>query len=171
MGCGKTVQVLSLLSGLLRKTGTGIDVQRIDRRQRAVKSFVIKEQQAQELALKRGELLPSRPNMTFEGLKDLDSFPSDWWPILIVVPPTLIENWKNEFAMFTNISAVYYTGKNRASALTRLVHGMAEVLVTTKALFQQKRDFAELNSIPIQWKLVVIDEFHTWKVRSLWLAL
>jgi SNF2 family DNA or RNA helicase len=96
-----------------------------------------------------------------DWLKELQ-MPDEWYPTLIVVPPTVINNWKNEFAKFTHFSVASYVGDKREQALEQLKNGSAEVLLTSKSLFAQKEDFRELNKVP--WKLVVIDEFHLFKV-------
>lgn len=88
-----------------------------------------------------------------------------WYPVLILVPPTLIENWKNEFKKFAHFSVAVYRDKNRAKALKQLCNGTAEVLLTGHSTFRSEKDFKELNKVA--WKLVVIDEFHMFKVRSL----
>ena len=94
----------------------------------------------------------------------------EWYPVLIVVPPTTIENWKNEFARFTHFAVATYQGDQREKAMERLSDGTAEILLTARSLLQQKESFKQLNKI--SWKLVIIDEFHLFKVSKLyWLSL
>eukprot|EP00934_Nitzschia_sp_Nitz4_P000067 Nitzschia sp. Nitz4//scaffold38_size140716//41140//46477//NITZ4_003135-RA/size140716-augustus-gene-0.121-mRNA-1//1//CDS//3329550042//67//frame0 len=163
MGCGKTVQVLALLLALFRKRGTGLDVMQLARRRKIIDKWLEEERLVQEEALRKGQPAIQSSAKHHSELCESLELPEHWWPILIIVPPTLIENWKNEIARFTHFTLALYTGKDRDAALTQLVKGSAEVLLTTKALFQQAGTFQELNSIPHKWRLVIIDEFHTWK--------
>lgn len=52
----------------------------------------------------------------------------------------------------------------RNQALQKLRDGRAEVLIAAKSLFQEQSSSRDLNEI--KWKLVVIDEFHTFKVSD-----
>lgn len=59
--------------------------------------------------------------------------------------------------------AVYSGDKRfRDMELEKLRDGRAEVLIAAKSMFQSHSSFQPLNAI--RWKLVVIDEFHTFKV-------
>lgn len=163
MGCGKTVQVLGLLLALFGKVGTGQDVVNIRKRLELVRMKMESERQDKEAALQQGQIISSKQSLSQSDLCTRLLLPEKWWPVLIVVPPTLVENWKNEFSKFTHFSVAYYVGNQRDLELSRLIHGSAEILLTTKALFQQAASFQELNSIPHKWRLIVIDEYHTWK--------
>jgi hypothetical protein len=74
-------------------------------------------------------------------------------------------SWKNEFATFSNFAVAVYSGDKRFRdmELEKLRDGRAEVLIVAKSMFQSRSSFQPLDTI--RWKLVVIDEFHTFKVR------
>jgi SNF2 family DNA or RNA helicase len=160
MGCGKTVQTLGLLSALYSKTGTGLDLLKMDRRRKLVREKMQARRKEREEALLQGQVLAE---LAPDWIEDLHL--PEWYPVLIVVPPTLMANWRNEFAKFTHFSVAFYEGPKREQALEQLKNGMAEVLVTSKALFMQKESFRALNQV--YWKLVIIDEFHHYKVSQL----
>lgn len=163
MGCGKTVQVMSLLSALFEKTGTALDVLAIQKRKELVKAFVQQRKRDVETALLQGRVMEASKSQDFSITQEMQ-LPARWWPVLIVVPPTVLENWQNEFARFTHFSVAIYSDRGRDAALAQVTSGMAEVLLTKRSTYANPTDFQALNSIPVKWKLVVIDEFHIWKV-------
>jgi hypothetical protein len=166
MGCGKTVQVMSLLAALFEKTGTGLDVQKIQRRQEQLKTQLQQRKREEDEALMQGRLL-ERSRSTALSTTQIQGLelPERWWPVLIVVPPTVLDNWKKEIAQFTHFSVACYSGTGKENALKQVACGMAEIMLTKRSMFQQAADFRELNSMPVKWKLVIIDEFHVFKVR------
>ncbi len=165
MGCGKTVQVMSLLSALFNKTGTGLDVLNIEKRKQLVKAKVQEQKCEEEKALLQGRGLKASKTNVASRTQELE-LPARWWPVLIVVPPTVLENWKNEFARFTHFSVATYSDRGRDAALAQITSGMADVMLTKRSTFANPSDFDAMNSIPVKWKLVIIDEFHVWKVRD-----
>ena len=86
---------------------------------------------------------------------------SPWNPVMIIVPPTIIDTWKNAFETFSYFSVSFYSGKTRVKALESVLHGSVEVLVVPKSAFQTESHLGELEKV--QWKLIVIDEFHNFK--------
>jgi len=160
MGLGKTVQVIGLLSALFEKTGTGIDLLMIHRRNNTIMQQRERAIREEEKANLEGRLyIPKKLDA-----KSLD-LPS-WYPVLIIVPPSVVENWKNEFERFSNFAVAIFSGKRaeRNRALDKLRDGRAEVLIAAKSLFQEKSGAKDLNEI--SWKLVIIDEFHTFKNKA-----
>jgi SNF2 family DNA or RNA helicase len=166
MGCGKTVQVMSLLSALFAKTGTGLDVQKIHNRKKLIKARVQRQKQQEEQALLEGRVSEACQVKNLANIEELQ-LPQRWWPVLIVVPPTVLENWENEFARFTHFSVATYADKGRDVALSQIISGMAEVMLTKRSTYANPDDFHAINSIPLKWKLVIIDEFHIWKVSDI----
>ena len=131
------------------------------RRRRHIVSEKLKAIRAQrEQALLQGRMITVN---TLEDWK-MDLNMPDWYPVLIIVPPTTLQNWRNEFASWTHFGVAAYIGEGRDQALEKVRRGSAEVLLTAKSLFMQQAGFKELNTIP--WKLVIIDEFHLFKVRK-----
>ena len=86
---------------------------------------------------------------------------SPWTPVMIVVPPTIVDTWKNAFEMFSYFSVAFYSSKTRVKAIDSVLHGSAEVLVVPKSAFQGESHLRELEKV--HWKLIVIDEFHNFK--------
>ena len=170
MGCGKTVQVLGLLSALFEKTGTGADVWQIQRRQELIRAEVQQQNRDEEAALQQGRILNpehSKSSLILSPKMQQElQLPARWWPSLIVVPATVMENWQNEIAKFTHFSVACYDGKtkDKDNAVVQLCSGIAEIMLIKRSTFQDATYFREINSMPVRWKLVIIDEFHTWKV-------
>ncbi len=54
-----------------------------------------------------------------------------------------------------------YCGQSRENAIERIKAGLDFILITGKSLFTRDLDFC--NFVCIQWKLVVVDEFHEYK--------
>ena len=72
-------------------------------------------------------------------------------------------SWKAEFEFWSHFSvAVFYTS-SRDRQLEKLRDGRAELLIVPDSLFQKEDTFQQLNEI--KWKLVIIDEFHKFRVR------
>lgn len=167
MGCGKTVQVMSLLAALFGKVGSGLDALKIEQRQEKVKALQQHRKQQEDKALMEGRLsdiFKSKALDTTE-IQELE-LSQRWWPILIVVPPTVLDNWKKEISQFTHFSVACYSGPDKVNALKQVECGMAEIMLTKRSMLQHVSDFSEINGAHVKWKLVVIDEFHVFKVRK-----
>lgn len=85
MGMGKTIQIIGFLSVILRKTGTAQD-------RKVFKA-----------------LLESRGKST-ESKFDDETNPG---PVLIIVPASLLENWKCELAKWMSVDVQILRGSNR----------------------------------------------------------
>ncbi len=85
---------------------------------------------------------------------------SRWAPILVIVPPSVIDNWKNEFETWGHFEVGTYQGGRREKALQKVKEGISEVLVVGKSLAMTYA--SKLMEIP--WKLIVVDEVHAYKV-------
>ena len=86
---------------------------------------------------------------------------SPWNPVMIIVPPTIVDTWKNAFQTFSHFSVSFYSGKTRLKAIDSMLHGSADILVLPKSAFQGESHLRELKRV--HWKLIVIDEFHNFK--------
>ena len=164
MGCGKTVQVMSLLAALFEKTGTGLDLQKMERRKVEVRKQLDDRKRRQDEALVQGRIwnpAGASTRLTEPQVQELQ-LPAQWWPVLIVVPPTLMENWRQEFGQFTHFEVACFDEKGKEEALRQVSSGMAEVMLMKRSSFQSEADFRAINSAAVQWKLVVIDEFHAY---------
>jgi SNF2 family DNA or RNA helicase len=155
---GKTVQIISLLSALFHKTGTGLDLQRIQRRQRAAAARAVREQREKEMALLAGRVWKE------SEAGDFDPDLAQWAPVLIVVPPSIIQNWTHDFDMWGHFSIAVYEGTGRTRALESIQRGVAEVLICPKSLFMQDSDFRKLSAVP--FKIIIVDEFHLFKNKK-----
>jgi SNF2 family DNA or RNA helicase len=113
-------------------------------------------QESGDRALLRGEKASAQ--MAVEHCEGVDI--SLWAPILIVVPSSLVENWTNEFKLWGHFSVAIFRGSDRCLALERVRAGMDEILICGKGLFDSSIN--SLNSV--KWKLIVVDEFHEYKV-------
>lgn len=122
-----------------------------------------KRQRQQEQDLLYGRVAANGDSATSAGpsWRQELKFP-DWYPILLIVPTTVVQNWRNEFARFSHFSVATFDSDNRQKALESFSNGGAEIMLAAKSLFAQDRGFRELNKFP--WKLVIIDEFHMFKV-------
>ena len=149
MGCGKTVQIISLLAALLGKTGTGKDLIDIQQRRRAV-------------AIRADQVDAERERALLEGRVWTESVPenllSPWAPVLIIVPPSIVQNWRTDFETWGHFSIVCYESSQRERAVEAIKHGAAEVMVCKKSLFMQEVDIKMLSKI--HWRVIVVDEIH-----------
>jgi SNF2 family DNA or RNA helicase len=143
-----------------------MDLVEMDRRRRLVREKMEVRRKEEEEALLQGRVMAydDSANTTNSSWKKDLNFSPDWYPVLIVVPPTTVQNWKNEFAKFSHFSVATFVADEREKALESLRNGSSEVLLTSRSLFMQQDGFRQLNKFP--WKLIIIDEFHLFKVRT-----
>jgi SNF2 family DNA or RNA helicase len=95
-------------------------------------------------------------------LRSLDLSP--WHPVMIVVPPTIVEAWKKSFAMFTHFSVAVYSSQSKERNMDAVRYGRCDILLVRKSLFASMEHFDVLNKV--EWKLIVIDEFHNYKGQN-----
>lgn len=158
---GKTVQVISVLSAFLRKTGTGVDSLVLEERKKQVKEF--KEKVAtleMDAMLGLGSFKPKEERIQL--FRDNLNLPA-YMPILLIVPSSVLDNWAYEFDLWGHFSVAMFRDSEREAALEAVLYGDAEVMVVGHKLFGMAAQFKKINAIP--WKLCVVDEFHVFKVR------
>jgi SNF2 family DNA or RNA helicase len=92
---------------------------------------------------------------------------SSWSPTMIMVPSSVVENWKNEFKTWVHFEVAVYEGNNdnKDSAFERVKAGLAEIMLVPHSIFKQNpASNSHLEKfLTIPWKLVVVDEFHVFK--------
>lgn len=125
-------------------------------------SFLIVSQKLREIeaanddALLTGARLASSDTVDLEGVNT-----SEWVPVLVIVPPSVIDNWMKEFCTWGHFGVGKYQNQGRHQALAKVKNGTHEILVCGGKL--ATLDFNELSSV--QWKLIIVDEVHAYKVR------
>lgn len=86
-------------------------------------------------------------------------------PCLIVVPPSVITNWSNEFNTWGHFAVSTFQDKEkRAEVLDQVKTGMNDVMICGRALFTRPESFAAIKSV--EWKMIVVDEFHEYNKES-----
>ena len=158
MGLGKTVQMISLIAALLKKTGTGLDLLEINQHGNKVKKALQKREENKHQALLTGFGIKNDP-AGGAALDDIE--PPRFSPILIIVPSSVVANWQNEFKTWGHFNVAVYSGANREKALERIKDGLDFILIAGKSLFTRACDFDQLATV--EWKLVVVDEYHEFK--------
>lgn len=150
------MQVIALLCALFNKTGTNIDLKKVNTQKRLARRHMEDLRRARQLAESRCEIVKDS-DYAMKGDIEL----SPWSPVLMIAPPTIVEVWKKSFAVFSHFSVVEYVSKTKAAALETIKSGGADVMLLPKSKFQEDSHFGDINEIP--WKLVIIDEFHLFK--------
>lgn len=107
-------------------------------------------------ALARGEVVEEDDE---EWMNTLELSP--WHPVLVIVPPGLMEVWKKSFETFSHSSVSVYPSRTRTKAIEAVRYGKSDVLLCPKTRFDKDDHFPLINEV--NWKLVVIDEFHNYK--------
>ena len=149
---GKTVQVVALLAGLLKKTGTKLDALVIKARQDHVAKRQAERQLQKQQALEHGRLLTDDIDIK-EGL----TLPQ-WSPILIIVPPSVEQHWLRDLATWGYFAATSYGTSGLDSALEQIRTGYSEIFVLRRSCFEKEEVASSLQTV--DWKVVIIDEFH-----------
>lgn len=153
---GKTVQVIALLCALFDKTGTSLDLEAMRERRKKVSAHRLAVKRLGDEALAQGKVIEEDFTEWTEALGL-----SSWHPALVVVPPSVMEAWKNSFELFSHFSVATYSSSNSTRAIKEVQYGSADVLLCPKSLFQGESHLKIINDI--EWKLVIIDEFHNYK--------
>lgn len=148
------MQVISLLAALLKKKGSGEDKLQLKRRQKIINQKLDNDRREQERALRNGTMAELSSHI--EGLK----MPK-WLPILVIVPPSVIANWINEFEAWGHFGVVAFAGPSRDRALERISTGLDEIMVCGKSMFQNSDDLHRIKQM--KWKLLIVDEYHQYK--------
>jgi DNA excision repair protein ERCC-6-like 2 len=164
MGLGKSLQLIALLTALLGKSGTGRDEVVLKKREHELRS-VQKDLDSWEESALLGQRGFGAGKCHLADQKKKLQLP-DIMPILLIVPVAVIDNWDYEFTIWGHFRvAVYRGGSIRYEALKSIELGSSEVLLCGHSLFSAENDYELIEKIP--WKLVVVDEFHMFKVLSL----
>ena len=117
-----------------------------------------RRQDESDLALLEGSTIKASSKISEEELNDKDR---PFAPSLVIVPPSVIENWSNEFKTWGHFSVAVFQDKDRALALERIRNGMDDIMICGRSIFIQNDSFEVVKNI--RWKLIVIDEFHEYK--------
>jgi SNF2 family DNA or RNA helicase len=162
------VQTIALLAALFHKTGTGHDLVELSRRKKLVDARISMIHSEKEKALLESRVYVKKNDDDF--LRDL-KLPA-WSPVLIVAPNSVVTNWIKDFKTWAHFSVAVYQGSQseREAALESVENGVAEVLVCGQSMIQGKKGFHALNTTRVKWKVVVVDEFHTFKNENKQLA-
>ncbi|KIK94177.1 hypothetical protein PAXRUDRAFT_784462 [Paxillus rubicundulus Ve08.2h10] len=131
----KTIQVISLLSAIMKKHG---DVRDIDRR----RNYVSKLQDGPEW----------RKHRTLPPANDV------WPTCLIIAPSSVVPNWEREFQTWGYFEVGCYTGSPtyREEVLTDFKMGRLDVIITSFDL--ARRDISLLDELA--WSTIIVDEVH-----------
>ena len=76
-------------------------------------------------------------------------------------PQYLSPSLKNEFKTWGHFNTGVYHGATREKALDRVKNGLDFILIAGKSLFTRAADYDQLATV--EWKLVIVDEFHEFK--------
>lgn len=150
MGLGKTIQVAGLLAAILEKKGNGLDAIELRRRCRVASKHTAKVQAKRDEAMRAGNFA-----MTFDDPASDLKLPK-WAPVLIVVPASVIDNWLKELSTWGHFGVDVYKGSRRESVLENARLGAAEIMLLSHDRFSNDVDAL----LVVEWKLVVVDEFH-----------
>ena len=80
-------------------------------------------------------------------------------PVLVIVPPSVIANWLEHFKLWGHFS-VHSFGEDRTLSINRLKLGTHDILLYPNSLLREDCKHLVLS---VDWKLVIIDEYHTFK--------
>ena len=141
---------------MFNKTGSKRDFLDIQRRNNLVTKHILQVQRYKDQALHMGEVVD-------ENIEDWQTSLSlsPWHPVMIIVPPTILDTWLNAFTTFSYFSVSCYSSKRKNDTINSVLYGSTDILLVTKSAFQDKKHLDELKRL--RWKLVIIDEFHNFK--------
>jgi DNA excision repair protein ERCC-6-like 2 len=144
---------------LYRKTGTGLDLLELNRRKSLVEARIATIESEKEKVLMEGRVFVEKNDD--DSLQEL-RLPA-WSPVLIAAPNSVVTNWVEDFKTWVHFSVAVYHGAGREEALKSVENGVAEVLVCAHSMIKDMKGFQALNSARVRWKVIIIDEFHTFK--------
>lgn len=151
MGLGKTVQTISLLAAMFKKTGTGLDLLQLNRRKKSIDAKVANLESEKLKAFNEGRV----PSQNHVGApSDYPSFA----PVLIISPCSVMTNWVEDFKTWGHFSVAVFQGKGREAALESIENGLAEVLVCGDSVFNNNENFNKLREL--SFRAIIVDEFH-----------
>ncbi|KAJ7482264.1 RAD26-like SNF2 family DNA-dependent ATPase [Mycena galericulata] len=135
---GKTIQVISFLSAIMKKKGVASDLNRRH-------EHVSKLQDGREWR-KNKKLPPAN---------------ATWPTCLIIAPATVVRNWEREFQAWGYFEVGIYAGtpKERIPVLEDFKKGRLDVVLTSLDL--ARGDIALLDNLA--WSCIFVDEVHTVK--------
>ncbi|KAJ7682903.1 P-loop containing nucleoside triphosphate hydrolase protein [Mycena rosella] len=134
----KTIQVISFLSAIMKKTGLKTDRKR-----------------------RRKHVSRLQDGSNWRNHKTLPPANAKWPACLIIAPSTVVMNWEREFKTWGYFEVGSYVGKRdeRKVVLSDFKKGRYDVVLTSLDL--ARRDIALLEDLP--WSCVIVDEVHTVK--------
>jgi hypothetical protein len=144
------------MAALLEKKGTSEDQLLLDRRKKAGRNNLQLVETEKEYARRRGIMpLQDYSQLDFEPM-----YLPDWAPILLIVPPNLVDHWKKDISTWGHFSfAAYQSGGTKLPPLIESIRlGLNEILICPQSMFQQEKSIFELQKV--HWKLIVVDELH-----------
>lgn len=145
MGLGKTVQVISFLSAIMKKTGKRTD---LDRRCQHINRLFDEGKRLRRLGEDQSvdEHLPP---------------PNDRWPTcLLVVPSSLISNWKNELETWGYFEFAVYQGDRRSEVVRQFRMGRLDIVLVSLEILRSPAGDALFD---LGWSLTICDEVHRLK--------
>lgn len=151
---GKTVQVLSLLSALLEKTGTYHDAKVLRTRRKLADEWTSAQELAKTRALEQGVIYE-------ESQVPVPQHLPAWAPVLILAPSSILDNWRTDSKTWGYFQMSIYEGRDSYGGLMQVRTGASEILLVSHKLFEMEAHFAELRELA--WKLVIVDEHHKLK--------
>ena len=81
--------------------------------------------------------------------------------ILVILNVIYIFQHQNEFKTWGHFNVGVYHGATREKALDRVRDGLDFILIAGKSVFTRADDYDQLAMV--QWKLIIVDEFHEYK--------
>ncbi|KAL4854168.1 hypothetical protein ACK3TF_005019 [Chlorella vulgaris] len=148
MGLGKTVQAIGFIAAVLGKLGDPDD---------AYEPRLAPLETAEPLAA-------WHKNVRVEDLSE-ERFEPNYarcYPILVVVPVSVMDNWEREFNMWGKFRVAKCDSKHKSTALASIKAGKKEVMLAGYPIFSAKGDLVQAL-LEIPWHMVIFDEAHNLK--------
>ncbi|KAG9311072.1 P-loop containing nucleoside triphosphate hydrolase protein [Chiua virens] len=131
---GKTIQVISFLSAIMKKNGDQRDLNR-----------------------RRNYVSELQDGVEWRKHRTLPPADTVWPTCLIIAPSTVVGNWEREFEMWGYFEVGSYIGSpaHREEVLTDFRMGRLDVVTSFDLA---RRDIAVLDELP--WSVIIVDEAH-----------